>query len=189
MSPLRWTLRTVLLWIAAFAVLLAILTDLPNSASNCGGNSAAIWNVRQYFLIVEMAAARRPDHRFAIASATREEREELAAVARFSGAGRARFLASTQPYQAGAPGPRRLIMVCDTPYRNVPRRLIPSSPTHAAAFSDGSVALISVSEYAALDRSVLVPLDQAVTGQMRSSQGAGGPSNNSMQQPRLPAGR
>jgi hypothetical protein len=169
MRPPRWTLRTALLWIAAFAVLLAFLAEMPNSGSNCGGNTAAIWNVRQYCLIVEMAAASRPDHRFAIAAATPQEREDLAAVARGPWTGGARYLVSTQPYQAGASGPRRLIIVCDTPFRNVPRRLIPSPPTHAAAYSDGTVALISVSEYAALDHSVLVPLDQFLADQTRSS--------------------
>jgi hypothetical protein len=162
---MRWSLRTALLWIAAFAVLFAILAELPNSGTNCGGNSAAIWNVRQYHLIVEMAAASRPNHRFTIASATPQEREDLAAVARGPWTGGARYLVSTQPYQAGAPRPRRLIIVCDTPFRNLPRRLIPSPPTHAAAYSDGTVALISVSEYAALDHSELVPLDQWLADQ------------------------
>jgi hypothetical protein len=161
----RWTLRTALLWIAAFAVLLAILAGMPNSGTNCGGNTAAIWNVRQYYLVVEMAATSRPNHRFTIASATPQEREELAAVARGPWIGGAHYLASTQPYHAGAGGPRRLLIVCDTPFRNVPRRLIPSTPTHAAAYSDGTVALISVSEYAALDHSELIPLDQLLADQ------------------------
>lgn len=170
MRPPRWTLRTAILWFAAFGVFLAILREMPNSGSNCGGNSAALHNVRQYYVILEMAAASRPGHRFAIASATPEEREELAAVARYSWTGAARFLVSTQPYQAAAPGPRRMIIVCDTPYRNLPRRLIPPPPTHAAAYSDGSVDLISVSESAALDHSVLVPLDQLLADQTLSSQ-------------------
>jgi hypothetical protein len=165
MRPPRWTLRTALLWIAAFAVLLAILAGMPDSGSNCGGNSAAIWNVHQYYMIVDSAATSRPNHRFTIASATPQEREDLAAVARGPWIGGARYLVSTQPYQAGAHGPRRLIIVCDTPFRNVPRRLIPSDPTHAAAYSDGTVALITASEYAALDHSVLLPLDQMLADQ------------------------
>ena len=189
MRPPRWTLRTALLWVAAFAVLLALLTQLADSGSNCGGNSAAISNVRQYYAIVEVAAASRPDHRFSIASATPQEREDLAAAARGPWTGGARYIVSTQPYQAGARGPRRLIIVCDTPFRNVPRRLIPYPPTHAAAFSDGSVALISVAEYAALDHSVLVPLDQLLADQGPSSQEAGGPSNEAIQRTRLTAGR
>jgi hypothetical protein len=189
MRPPRWTLRTALSWVAAFAVLLALLTRLADSGSNCGGNSAAIWNVRQYYVIVELAAASRPDHCFTSASATPQEREDLAAVARGPWTGGARYLVSTQPYRAGARGPRRLIAVCDTPFRNVPRRLIPPPPTHAAAFSDGSVALLSVAQYAALDHSVLVPLDQLLADQRQSSREAGGPSNEAIQRTRLSAGR
>jgi hypothetical protein len=54
-----------------------------------------------------------------------------------------------------------LLIVCDCAFRNVPRQLIGSAPpTHAAAFSDGSTRLISTEEFAAIDRSSLVPLDE-----------------------------
>jgi hypothetical protein len=132
-------------------------------------------------MILELAAASRPDHRFAIASATPEEREELAAVAEGSWTGGARFLVATEPYEARAPGPRRLLIVCETAFRNVPRRLIPPAPTHAAAYSDGSVALISASEYAALDHSKLVPLDQLLADQTSLQQASRSPNHNGLE--------
>jgi hypothetical protein len=160
MSLPRWTLRISLFSIAAIAVVLAILTILTPAGSNCGGNSAALSNARMYFAIVNMAATRRPDHQFAITSATPEEREELAEVAKEFWTRGAHYLVSIMPYHEGELGPPRLIIVCDTPYTNIPYRLAPSPPTHAAGYSDGSVALLSAAEYAAIDHSMLVPLDQ-----------------------------
>ena len=49
---------------------------------------------------------------------------------------------------------RRIIIVCDSAYTNVPQRLFWSvPPTYAAGYSDGSVGPISVSEFARFDRS------------------------------------
>ncbi len=132
-------------------------------SSNCGGNSAALSNVRQYVLFVQNAAIESPEHRFCVASATPEQREQLADLASNLWVGNAHYLVSTSPYKGPSAGPRRVLMVCDTPFRNVPRSYwMPPPPTHAASFSDGTTGLISVAEFQSLDRSTFKPLDELI---------------------------
>lgn len=148
---------------AAVALLVASgLLLIPFSeGSNCGGNSAALNDVKWYSLIVQLAAEENPDHEFRIDCATPNQREELAHIANDFWVSGARFLVSTRPYRLQSTAPPRLLIVCDRAYRNVPRRLIGSAqPTHAAAFSDGSCRLLSEAEFEAIDRSVLVPLQE-----------------------------
>jgi hypothetical protein len=126
-------------------------------ASNCGGNSAALFVVSQYATIARMAAEESADRTFRVAAVTTEQREQLAHIARYHWIPNARFLVSTTPLSDQQSQPRRIIAVCDTPYCNVPQHkfgwwTIPAPATHAAAFSDGSTALISTAEFAALDR-------------------------------------
>jgi hypothetical protein len=152
--------------IAAISVLLLLGISLPPGfqASNCGGNTAALHDVKWYSLIVQLAAEENPKHEFRIDRVTRDQQDELAQIANDFWVSGARFLVSTRPYQLESPAQPRLIIVCDRPYRNVPSRLIGSAPpTHAAAFSDGSRRLLSVAEFEAIDRSALVPLDELLT--------------------------
>ncbi len=129
--------------------------------SNCGGNSAALSRAHMIAIIAQLGASDAPDHLFRITAANAEQREELNHLARSHWLPGARFLVSTAPITARGAQPRRIIVVCDTPYRNVPQRWIGSAPpTHAAAFSDGSCRLISLKEFTALDRSTFVPLDE-----------------------------
>ena len=47
-----------------------------------------------------------------------------------------------------------IMVVCDTPFSNVPRRWILTSPEqHAVGYADGSVGLISLPEFKQLDLS------------------------------------
>ena len=149
--------------IAMLGVLLGIALSAARTfqGSNCGGNTAALYVVHKYQLVAEWAAAESPNHEFAASSATAQQREDLESIANNSWIGGSHILVSSQPYRPRRAGPRTIVAVCDTPYRNVPRRILGlAPPTHAAAYSDGSVGLISVAEFEALDRTSLIPLDE-----------------------------
>jgi len=128
--------------------------------TDCGGNSAALTAVSTYVMLARSEAMEGPDHGFRITSATPEQRAEVAHLPGAPWLRRAHFLVSTAPITAES-SERHIIIVCDTPYRNVPRRWIGSAPAmHAAGFSDGSTALISLAEFASLDRSRFITLDE-----------------------------
>jgi hypothetical protein len=147
--------------VAILAIGAAFVLPLFARTSNCGGNSAALSNVRVYVLLARMSAMDSPDHTFRVTTVTSEQRKELARVAHDHWIPNARFLVSTAPLSEVPSQPRRIIVVCDTPYRNVPRRWIGSAPSaHAAGFSDGSVELISPAQFAALDQSSFTFLDE-----------------------------
>ncbi len=149
--------------VVVIAVLLATVAAIVPSfqGSNCGGNTAALHDVRLYEIIARAAVAENADHEFRITTATPQQREWLAEIANDFWIGSGRFLVSPKPYRERSPGPCRVIIVCDRPFQNVPRQVFGTTPpTHAAAFSDGTCRLISVAEFKALDRSTLVPLDE-----------------------------
>jgi hypothetical protein len=131
---------------------------------NCGGNTAALSNVVFWKAFVEGAVAQDAKHRFCINTATPEQREQFAFYARAGMISNAHhFLVSTLPYTEETRDPGQVLMVCDTPFTNVPQgRFFSSPPTHAAMFQDGNFRLISVDEFKALDKSTLVPLDSLV---------------------------
>jgi hypothetical protein len=148
-----WVLAGFLLVVGAVAWL------VPGHTTNCGGNSAALARVQSYAALAAVSARYASDHQFHIFSPAEEQRTDLAILARSHWLPYAHFLVSTTPVQAGAA--RRVIVVCDTPFYNVPQRWIGSPPpAHAAGFSDGTAALISPAEFAALDRSQFVALDR-----------------------------
>jgi hypothetical protein len=153
-------IRTVLvLLLVALGIGAAVLSGLSRT-SNCGGNSAALSAVYAYAQIARIEAEDRPDHVFDVTSVTAQTGEELARLPGKSWLRSARFLVLTIPVPLDS-AERRIVIVCDTPYRNVPRHWFGSSPaTHAAGYSDGSHSLISTAEFAALDRSKFKPLDE-----------------------------
>jgi hypothetical protein len=132
-----------------------------SQGSNCGGNSAALHCVRLYLILVQAAVAQNPDHQFVIARATPEERAELTGIVNDFWVRSVPFLVSRLPCGMPTSERRRIIIVCSRPFTNVPSRLLGfAPPAHAAAFSDGSVELISVQEFESLDRSRFAPLDE-----------------------------
>jgi hypothetical protein len=160
MKPPRWSLRTMFLTIAIFGVALVVfVSPALKQPSNCGGNSEALNDVKLYALTLQWAAEARSDHQFDIASATLGQLKELRDLA--SGPAGARYLVSPQPYRHPPTGQKRIVIVCDRTFTNVPRRLVGRAPpTHAVAYSDGSCGLISVADFEALDRSGFMPLDE-----------------------------
>jgi hypothetical protein len=141
-------------------VAVAIVLPVRNGMkTNCGGNSAALANVQAIAIAAVVGAADAPDHRFHFSAVTGNGREEFARRALNHWLPKAHFLVSRTPVSEGEP--KRIIVVCDTPYRNVPQRWFGSArPTHAAGYSDGTYGLISTNEFAAINRPAFVALDE-----------------------------
>lgn len=155
--------RKRLLWsfLAALLVAISLVVPVWNQTSNCGGNSAALAQVVQIALIARFAASDAPDHSFRFNAAGPDEREQLAGFSRSPWLHGARFLVSAMPVEEEENQSRRVIVVCNKSYRNVPRQWIGyAPPTHAVGYSDGSYGLISPAEFAALDLSKFTPLDE-----------------------------
>ena len=153
-----WTLGILgVIGIAAGAALLPLWT----TSSNCGGNSAALAAVNCYVNMTVAEAMDAADQKFSVTAATSDQRRQISNLPGANWVRRAHFLVSTVPFVPRSEEPRRVVIVCDTPYTNVPqRRFFESPPTHAAGFSDGTFGLISPKEFAALDRSAFIAIDK-----------------------------
>ena len=156
--------RKTFLWLGlSLAIGVAVVSAIVplGYATNCGGNSAALARVQEYVIFARMAATDSPDHSFRVGSVGPEQQKALAKLAHYHWIPAARFLVCTAALSDQESQSNRIIVVCDTPYNNVPRLWIGSAPlAHAAGFSDGSASLISQAEFAALDRSSFKFLDE-----------------------------
>ena len=143
--------RRILLLCAGLLAIGAAISPTFENRTNCGGNSAALARVHEIALIAWAATFDSPDHPFRFLDADPAQREQLKILSRSHWLPTARFLVSTAPVVSPRLGQRRIIVVCDTPYRNVPWRWIGSAPpAYAAGYSDGSYGLISAAEFAKL---------------------------------------
>src|SRR5688572_11247892 len=161
---LRYKLRTLLILLAIGPPLLAtfVAWDRINT-TNCGGNNAALSDVRSYATFTQCAADDSIDGEFRVTSATAKQLKQFAEIAHDPWLRGGQFLVSTKPYRSEASEPRRIIIVCDRPFTNVPRYVFGEGPpTYAAGFSDGSTSLLMAKDFATLDRSSLVPLNEIV---------------------------
>lgn len=144
----------------AFAAAIWVLWTIISRPTNCGGNSAALSQVRSIALTLLVAANEAPSCSFSILAPNSEQRSQLSALSRSHWISEANFLVSTNVFLEPEPRPKRMVAICDRPYSNVPRRWIGSAPlSHAVGFADGSGGLISQREFAALDLSTFVRLD------------------------------
>lgn len=145
----------------ALAALLAVgVLVLPMFVSNCGGNSAALAQVRDIMSYVHLAERDSFEPSFRWPQGYAEAQAVRARLARSHWIPNARFLVYTGPIIWSDAQPSHITVVCDMPFSNVPRRWLGSAPlTHAAAFADGSTRLISVAEFAQLDLGDYVALD------------------------------
>jgi hypothetical protein len=152
--------KTLFLLGALFGLAAILIPALPRG-TNCGGNSATLAQIFNITLIARIGAQDSPEHSFRFTAVNSQQREQLSDGARNHWLPGARFLLSTIPVSMQEDQPRRIIVVCNTPYRNVPRKWIGSAPlTHAAGFSDGTCSLISPAEFGALDFSTFASLDK-----------------------------
>jgi hypothetical protein len=148
------------LFLAGTLIAIGTLIAASSGRTNCGGNNAALSRVGEIAMIVLNGAANSPNRSFDYKPANPEEVRMLSEASQYHWCPGARFLVTTDPVTTND-AKQRVIVVCDTPYRNVPQRLFGKAPpTHAAAYSDGTTRLISCEEFAGLDRSKFVPLDE-----------------------------
>ena len=139
----------------------AMLLPVWTTPSNCGGNSAALAAVSTYVTMTVVVAMDAPDQQFSVKTVPSDQHHLIANLPGTNWVRRAHFLVSTVPFVPRSKEPRRVVIACDTPYTNVPQRRFFKSPTtHAAGFSDGTTGLISPKEFAALDRSTFVAIDE-----------------------------
>jgi hypothetical protein len=152
--------RKLLFLVAGLIVAVAVsLSPLNELKTNCGGNSAALANVHSIAIAAVVGASKAPHHRFNFAAVNDNGREEFARLAYNHWLPGTHFLVSRIPVTQREP--KRIVVVCDTPYHNLPRLWLGSAPpAHAAGYSDGSYGLISTKAFAAIDKSAFVALDE-----------------------------
>jgi hypothetical protein len=152
----RWSL----LGLAAILVMVAgMLLPMMKKASNCGGNSAALAACSGYIMILHVWALDHADQSFHLDHADTQTRHGLARLPGASWIRLARLMARVDDVRVDAVGAKRVIMVCDRAYDNVPQRMFGTSPmAHAVAYSTGEIGLISPDEFVRLDLSGFVDL-------------------------------
>jgi hypothetical protein len=117
--------------------------------------------LQSYSVILSLTVAESSGESISATNLSPQYRDELGRrVARNHWVPGARFLVNTAPVTDAALTQHQVVIVCDTPYSNVPqRRFIKAPPTHAVGYSDGSIALISPAEFNKLNKASFVPLD------------------------------
>ncbi|MEM7165571.1 MAG: hypothetical protein AAF581_08905 [Planctomycetota bacterium] len=125
--------------------------------------------IRQIGLLAVGFADDAPDGWFRFASPlTQEQRDLLHSAAHGRRKAGAHYLVTLEPIPATEqPGwtlaDRRVIAVCDTPYRNMPGPWFGKAPLqHAVVYWDWRTELISTDEFDALDLSQFGALDELV---------------------------
>jgi hypothetical protein len=164
----RWALsawnnrRNLILAVTCAIAAVAGLFAMAPSATNCGGNSDALAHVHGIAGLIRMFLVQNANTELRLTSPPDDLRPDLAELSHFYGLPNARFLVTTTPITARDLEQPRLVTVCDHSYRNVPQRWfgLQAPPTHAAGYSDGATGLISEAQFAALDHSTFVPLDE-----------------------------
>jgi hypothetical protein len=140
------------------AVLIAVGLLLPvlGPSSNCGGNSAALSVCRTYATGLQILTDGEKKE-INVPGLPTSNRVELVNSIR-AGAnwcGNAKFLVRTNAVVNA--NPSQIVMVCDTPFDNVPQPKLwngyKKNPAHAVGYSDGSSGLIKPSQFKQLDLS------------------------------------
>jgi hypothetical protein len=141
--------------------------------SNCGGNSAALAACDGYVTVLQLWAADHDGQSFHFGQADTQTRHELGRLPGASWIRSARLMARLDDVRVDAAAERRIIMVCDHAYDNVPQRMFGKSPmAHAVAYSTGETGLISPEEFARLDLSGFVDLQTLAETQKVEPDGA-----------------
>jgi hypothetical protein len=138
---------------------LAVAVVLPALArvSNCGGNTRALHDCRTFVLVLRIWDVDHNGANFQYSETDSETREWLRLLGRKLGS--ARLLAKLQGVRFDPKGTKSVIMVCDTPFDNVPQRRFRRAPfAHAVAYSTGEVGLLSPTEFQRMDLSEFTDL-------------------------------
>jgi hypothetical protein len=128
-------------------------------SSNCGGNSAALAACNGYVSILRSWGAENNGQRFYYSLADSKMRDELKDLPGASWIRSGRLLIKVEDVCVDPMAKKRVIMVCDRAYDNVPERFFGTAPmAHAVAYSTGETGLISPEEFARLDLSGFIDL-------------------------------
>jgi len=150
----------VVLTVAAVALLAALLLPLVSTATNCGGNNAAISVCKQCALEVLLSRINTRTNGFEFARLPETEKVELAKLAHSHWVPSANFWIQTNV--ANLAGSKQILVVCDRAYGNLPaptwRNGYRKNLAHAVAYSDGSGGIITPAEFAKLDFALFIKL-------------------------------
>ena len=133
------------------------------NTSNCGGNSSALSKCKLVALSARIEAE--DNHGvFDYNSLSAEAQQEFVKATQSNWIPTARFLirrGATEMRQKD----REILVICDTAYGNVPQptfwNLHRQNMAHAVGYADGTTALISPQQFAALDKSEFLALPAA----------------------------
>jgi len=135
------------------------------NSSNCGGNSSALYKCGIAVLLARIEAEDN-DGVFNYNSLSTEAQQEFVKWTQSHWNPTARFLIRRGPTDIQKKD-REIFVICDTPYGNVPQptfwNLHHQNIAHAVEFTDGTTALISPEQFAALDKSEFFELPAATT--------------------------
>lgn len=128
----------------------AVALGLPalSRSTNCGGNSAALSDCKNIATFVGLYCLDH-DEGFNLERLTDGELGDLRRICDDHWISSASFFLRRGDVQFGS---EEILVVCDRPYTNVPRRWLGQSPaTHAVGYADGSTGLMNLDEFAELD--------------------------------------
>lgn len=139
-------------WVVALTIASGVVFPVLTKPSNCGGNSAAMAACRNVGLAIRIISADRGTNLVSLSGLSAAELREFQDVPGLSWLHGAHLLVRTNGLLLGGSGPRQVIVVCDTPFSNVPQyRVGHAPPTHAIGDSDGSVGLVSAAQFQSFD--------------------------------------
>ena len=137
---------------------------LIGRTSNCGGNSAAASNCRMMALDVRVESSESNDV-FNIQHISQDCRDDLGRLSSNMWTAGAKYLLRSGTIRTGQ-GTHEIVVVCDTPYGNVPqptiRNLHHRTLRHAAGYSDGSIGWLTPAEFAGLNKSNFCEIKNAI---------------------------
>jgi hypothetical protein len=149
-----------LLLIPAGILLAMAAPSFVSTTKNCGGNTAAVHVCQSYALILSLIVSENSEEAISATNLPASYHDELARIARYHWVPGARFLVNTELVTRETLNSRQIVIVCNTAYRNVPkRRFIKAPSTHAVGYSDGTTALISTADFHMLNKAPFIPLD------------------------------
>jgi hypothetical protein len=164
-------------WLLLFPLAILLVLAAPpflGRTSNCGGNSAALSVCSSYLLGFKLAVRDSGRDSLSITNIATEYHKDFSRDARNHWVPNARFLVTTANVTVVPDAGRRIVIVCDQPYTNVPRRRFTTAPpSHAVGYSDGTTGLISRDEFEKLDKSSFVALDLLFPNATEAAEGTG----------------
>ena len=124
-------------------------------SSNCGGNSAASSNCR-YIALAALVEGSDSNDVLNFEHISNDTQNQLAHTERDFWTSGAKYLLRRGLIHTGH-GTHEIVVVCDTPYGNVPQpsiwNLHRRTLRHAVGYSDGSIGWLTLAEFAQLNRS------------------------------------